>query len=123
MAPAQVPKVGLVSANCFQLFEPGFAQQFEKCTGLSSGDDQAVNFVQLLGFLNQHNLSAQLFEPAAMRVEITLQGQDTDFHAAFLFLAAGTGALPAPRLQHLRVIQAGHGQALHGAHQIFANFQ
>jgi hypothetical protein len=34
----------------------------------------------LLRPLDEHNFGAQLFEPAAVSIEIALQGQDTDFH-------------------------------------------
>ena len=57
-----------------QLFESGFAQQFEECAGFAAGDDEAVDLVELLGLLDEHNFGAQLFEPFAVGVEIALQG-------------------------------------------------
>jgi len=56
-----------------QLLESGFAQQFKKRARFSTGDYQAVDLVELLGLLDEHNFSAQLFEPTAVRVEITLE--------------------------------------------------
>jgi hypothetical protein len=38
--------------------------------------------VELLGLFDQHNFGAQLFEPAAVSLEISLQSQHSDFHAA-----------------------------------------
>src|ERR1700687_1547934 len=51
------------TSELFQPLETGHAQQFEKCAGLAPGDHQAVDFVQLFGLLDQHNLSTQLFKP------------------------------------------------------------
>ncbi len=34
----------------------------------------------MFGLFDQHNFSAQLYEPIAVGIEIALQGQDTDFH-------------------------------------------
>ena len=82
IAPAQVPKVGFVADELFQLFEPGFAQQLKKSPGLAAGDDQAVNVIELFGLLDQHNFGTQLFEPAAVRVKIALQGQDSNSHVS-----------------------------------------
>ena len=48
--------------------------------GLAAGDDQAVDLVQLLRLFDEHNFSAQLFEPLAVSVEIALEGKDSDFH-------------------------------------------
>jgi hypothetical protein len=37
----------------------------------------------LAGFFYEHDFGSQLFEPFAMRVEITLKGEDPDFHKCF----------------------------------------
>jgi len=37
--------------------------------------------------------------------------------------AAGTAALPTSRLQHLSIIQAGHGQTFHRSDQVLAHFK
>ena len=58
----------------FQLFEPGLAQQIQESSGFAPGNHQTVDLVELLGLLDEHNFSTQLFKPAAVRVEITLQG-------------------------------------------------
>jgi hypothetical protein len=75
---------GFHSDKLFQLFEPGSAQQIEEGSGFAPRNHQAVDLVELLGLLDEHNLGIQLFKPAAVRVEITLQGQDTDFHAGLI---------------------------------------
>jgi len=74
------PEGGLEADELLELFESGFAEQFEKSAGLAARDDKAVDFVELFGFFDERNFSAQLFEPAAVGIEITLQGQNTDFH-------------------------------------------
>ncbi len=58
----------------FQLGETCFAKEFEECAGLAAGDDEAVDTVKLLGLFDEHNFGTQLFEPAAVGVEIALQG-------------------------------------------------
>ena len=63
-----------------QFFESGLAQEFEESAGFAAGNDQTVELIQLLGPFHEHNLGTQLFEPAAVGVEISLQGQDTDDH-------------------------------------------
>ncbi len=80
IAPAQVPKVGLRQNELLSFSKPSFAQQLKERAGLPTGDDQAVDFVQLLGLFYEHNFGAQLFKPAAVRVEIALQGQNSDDH-------------------------------------------
>ncbi len=66
------PKRGLRGDEVFQLFESSFAQQLEKRSRLAAGDDQAVDVIQLLGPFDEHNFSAQFFEPSAMGIEVTL---------------------------------------------------
>ena len=63
-----------------QLFEALIPQQFQERTGLAAGDDEAVDLVELLGLSYKRHFGAELFEPAAVGIEITLQGQDTDDH-------------------------------------------
>src|SRR2546430_1459327 len=62
----------------FQLMKSGFPQQVQKSSTLSARYDQAVDLVQLLGFLHQHNFRAQLLEPFAVGVEIALESKNTD---------------------------------------------
>jgi|SRR5579864_568249 len=64
----------------FQLFESCFAEKFKKSAGFSTRNNQSVNFVELLGFLDEHNFGAEFFEPPAVSVEVPLQGQDADFY-------------------------------------------
>ena len=70
----------LEANELLQLFEAFFAQQFQERAGLAARDDEAVDLVELLGLFDEHNFGAQLFEPAAVGVEIALQGQDSDDH-------------------------------------------
>ena len=58
----------------FQLGETFFAKEFQERSGLTSGNDEAVDVIQLLGFFDEHNFGTQLFEPPAVGVEIALQG-------------------------------------------------
>lgn len=71
---------GLEADELLQLFESGFAEELEEGAGFASGNDEAVDAVEFLGFLDQHDVSPQLFEPAAMGVEIALQSQDSNRH-------------------------------------------
>ncbi len=45
-------------------------------------DLQAVDVIELFGLLDQHNFCAELFEPAAVCVEISPESQDSDGHFA-----------------------------------------
>ena len=74
------PESWLHADKFFQLRESGFAEKFQECARLSTRNDQAVDFIQLTGLFDEHNLSAQLFEPFAVSVEIALEGEDPDFH-------------------------------------------
>jgi len=58
----------------FELLEAIRAKQFEEGAGLPAWDHEAVDVVKLLGLLNEGDFGPQLFEPAAVCVEITLQG-------------------------------------------------
>lgn len=73
-------KGGLHSHELLELLKTSIAQQLEKCTGLAAGDDQTVDLVQLLRLFYQLNVSAQLFEPSTVSVEIALQCQYTNSH-------------------------------------------
>src|ERR1700723_3067851 len=63
-----------------QLFEALFPQQFQERTGFAAGDYEAFDRVELLGLFYEHHFGAELFEPAAVGIEVSLQGQDTDDH-------------------------------------------
>jgi hypothetical protein len=69
-----------------QLLESCVAEKLQKCAGLPAGDHQAVDVVELLGLLDQHNFRAQLLEPAAVGVEIALQSEDSNFHTDLILL-------------------------------------
>src|SRR5438552_7917987 len=42
----------------FELFESSFSEQLEEGAGFAAGADEAVDLVQLLGFLDEHNFGA-----------------------------------------------------------------
>src|SRR5438067_7621042 len=63
-----------------QLFKSGFAQEFEEGAGLATRNDETVDLIELLGFFNEHNFGAQLFQASAVRIEIALQGQYSNGH-------------------------------------------
>ena len=69
-----------------------------------SGNDQAIDLVQLLGLLDEHNFGSQLFEPAAVRVEIALQGQDSDGHVDLIL----------PEQQKIKIPQTGRDPGASG---------
>jgi len=49
---------------------------------IATRDDQPVDVIQLLGLLDEHNFSAQLFQPFAVGVKIPLQCQYPNSHRA-----------------------------------------
>jgi hypothetical protein len=53
-------------------------QQLQKCRGFAAGDNKAVDVVEVFGFADEYDVSAEFFEAAAMGVEIALEGEDTD---------------------------------------------
>jgi hypothetical protein len=71
---------GFHAHELFQLFESGFAEQFQKRARFTAGDHQAVDFVELLGLPDEHNFSTQLLEPFAVRVKVALQCKNADGH-------------------------------------------
>jgi hypothetical protein len=62
-----------------QLFESALTQKFEESSRFAARNDEALDLIQLFGLFHQHNFSAQLLEPLAVGVEISLQGQNTNF--------------------------------------------
>jgi len=70
---------GLGVNELLELFESGVAEKLEESAGLAAGDDEAVDLVELLGLLDEHNFRAEFFETAAVSVEVALQGENTDF--------------------------------------------
>ncbi len=96
---------GLQADELLQFFETFFSQQFQECAGLASRDDEAVDVVELPGLFDQHNFGAQLFEPAAVSIEISLQGQYSDFHAALILpeIHARNGSRQAAPPQELSI--------------------
>src|ERR1019366_1741745 len=54
---------GFQADKLLELFEAGFAEEFEERPGFAAGDNEATDFIELLGFFDEHNLSAQLLKP------------------------------------------------------------
>src|SRR5258706_464847 len=67
-----------------------------------AGDYQGVDVVELLGLFYEQNFGAQLFEPAAVGVEIALQGQNSDLHVYMDFIRRLEDALRAVRTKTAR---------------------
>src|SRR5208337_858122 len=67
-----------------QFSEARLVEQLEKGGGFSTGNHQAVDFIELLGLADEYDLRAEFFEAAAMGIEIALQCEDTDLHNAAL---------------------------------------
>ena len=65
---------GLEADELFELFESGFAEELQESAGLAAGNDEAVDLVKLLRLFDEQDFGAQLFEPAAVGIEIALQG-------------------------------------------------
>ena len=61
-----------------ELLKTSGAEKFEEGAGLAPGNDESVDLIELLWFLDQHYLGTELFETAAVRIEVALQGKDTD---------------------------------------------
>jgi hypothetical protein len=78
------PERRLGQHKLFELFEAGLAEKFQERARFASGNDEAVDLVQLLGLFDEDHLHAEFFEAAAVGVEIALQGQDADGRWRFL---------------------------------------
>jgi len=63
-----------------KLFESLLPQKFEESARLAARDNEALDLIELIGLFDEHDFGTQLFEPSAVRVEIALQGQHSDFH-------------------------------------------
>ena len=74
----------LLPHELLEPFESGSTKELEECAAFASGDDEAVDRVELLGLLDEHNLGAQLLEPAAVGVKIALQSKDSDLQSQSL---------------------------------------
>ena len=84
-------KGGLGVDEIFQLGKAFFAEKFQERAGFAAGDDEAVDGIELLGFFDEDDFGAEFFEAKAVGVEITLQGQDSDFHGGIDFSGWGFG--------------------------------
>jgi len=76
---------GLPSNELLQFLESSLAEEFKKGSGLPSGNDETIDLIKLFGLLDEHDLGLQLFEPPAVGIKITLQGQNTDDHSSGSF--------------------------------------
>src|SRR5450759_4856800 len=72
---------GLAVHEIAQLLKSFFTEELQKGTRLAPRNDQALDFVELLRLADEYNFGAQFFQAAAMRIEIALEGQNTDFHS------------------------------------------
>src|SRR5215469_5969059 len=81
---------GLQAHELPELLESLRTKQLEKRARLAAGDNEPVNLVELFGLFDQHDGGAKSFQAAAVRVEIALQGQDTDRHRAAPWLSSGS---------------------------------
>jgi hypothetical protein len=76
---------GRLDANeLLELFESFFAEKFQEGAGFSTWNDQSIDLVELLRFLDKYNFSAEFLETAAMGVKVSLKGQNSDFHGFVL---------------------------------------
>ncbi len=73
MAPAQVPKVGLVWTKSRSLSKKFLGQQFQERGGFAAGNDEAVDVVEVFGFADEGDRRPEFFEAAAVGVEIALE--------------------------------------------------
>ncbi len=80
MAPAQVPKVGLVWTKSRRRSSKFDGQQFQERGGFAAGDDEAVDVVEVFGLADEGDRRSEFFEAAAVGVEIALECEDTDGH-------------------------------------------
>src|ERR1035438_914205 len=91
------PKGRLAVHKIVQLLKALLAQQLQKGTGLASWNNQAVDLIELLRLADKYNLRAQFFQAAAMRIEIALQCENTDFHNPSFQLSAVSPQLKISR--------------------------
>src|SRR5581483_2597422 len=55
-------------------------EKLQECGRFSAGDDESVEVVELFRLAHQDDLGPELLEPAAMRVEVALQCENTNRH-------------------------------------------
>ena len=64
----------------FQLRKPSTAQDLQERARLAAWNYEPIDLVELLWLSNLDNLRAELFEPLTVRVEISLNCQNANFH-------------------------------------------
>ena len=74
MAPAQVPKVGLMWTKSLSRSSKFCGQQFQERGGFAARDHEAVDVVEVLGLADEDDRRPEFFEAAAVGVEIALEG-------------------------------------------------
>jgi hypothetical protein len=96
-APGTGAEDGLVSYKLLQLGQTLLAEKLQKCARFSTGDDKAIEPVELVRISDERDFRAELFEADAVGVEISLQRQDSDFHAGLILMDRGRqrAAVPA----------------------------
>lgn len=63
-----------------QFLESSFPEKLQDRPRFAAWNHEPVDCVELLGFSDEHNISAEFFETAAVGIEIPLQGQNSNFH-------------------------------------------
>jgi hypothetical protein len=72
----------------FELLETSVSQKLKKCAGFPSGNDEAVDAIELCWIFDEHNLRAEFLKPPPMGVEITLQSENADPQGGLRFSIA-----------------------------------
>src|SRR6185437_4528071 len=65
-------KCRLFGHELLELLKTFFPKKVQKCARFASGNNQAINVVELLRLFHQHHRRAQFFQPFAMRIKIAL---------------------------------------------------
>src|ERR1019366_4039727 len=71
---------GLAVHEITQLLKSFFTEELQKGTRLAPWNNQAIDLAELLRFADEYNFCAQFFQAAAMRIEIALEGKNTNLH-------------------------------------------
>ncbi len=87
---------GLRGNKLLQLRQPFFAEELEECTRFSSRNDEAVDSSKLVRIADEGDSHAKLFEADTVGVKISLQRQDSDFHAALILMDRGLPRAAVP---------------------------
>jgi hypothetical protein len=75
---------GLKPNEMLEFFESDLTEKLEEGAGFSSRNHQAVDGLELFWLPDEHDFGAQLFEPPAVGVKISLQSEDSDLQSQSL---------------------------------------